>query len=187
MPRDFPAHLPRFSGRKPSARRSTCAFAHPSRTLRARTAAESAALSESFRGSAAGTFDAGTAERKGLGPNMGLPLRITFRDLDRSDAIEASIRRHAEKLLTYEARIRACDVAVEAPHRHKHHGRHYRVRVSLVVPGAELVADRNPDAARLHEDVYAAVDDAFDHAARLLRDRVGRKASQASASRERQP
>jgi ribosomal subunit interface protein len=108
---------------------------------------------------------------------MGLPLRITYRDLERSDAIDASVRRHVEKLLTFEARIVACDVAIEAPHRHKQHGRHYRVRVGLAVPGAELVADRNPDAGHSHEDVYASIDDAFDRAARVLRDHVRRKAS----------
>jgi ribosomal subunit interface protein len=106
---------------------------------------------------------------------MELPVRITFRDLERSDAIEASVRRHAEKLLTFEARIVACDVAIEAPHRHKHHGRHYRVRVHLAVPGAALIADRNPDAGQAHEDVYAAIDDAFAHAARVLHDHVARR------------
>lgn len=106
---------------------------------------------------------------------MGFPLRITFRDLERTEAIEASVRRHAEKLLTFEARITSCDVAIEAPHRHKHHGRHYRVRVNLAVPGASVIADRNPDDGQSHEDVYSAIDDAFACAARELRDRAERR------------
>jgi ribosomal subunit interface protein len=114
---------------------------------------------------------------------MGLPLRITFRDVERSDAIDASVRKHAEKLLTFDARIVTCDVAIEAPHRHKLHGRHYRVRIDLAVPGAELVADRTPDAARAHEDVYAAIDDAFDHAARLLRDHIATRANRQGSSK----
>jgi ribosomal subunit interface protein len=101
---------------------------------------------------------------------MGLPVRITFRDLEPSQAVEASVRRHAEKLLTFERRIVECDVAIEAPHRHRHHGRHYRVRIHIEVPGATLIADRNTDAGQGHEDVYAAVDDAFARAARVLRD-----------------
>jgi ribosomal subunit interface protein len=113
---------------------------------------------------------------------MGLPLRITYRDLQRSDAIEASVRRHAEKLLTFEPRIVSCDVAIEAPHRHKQRGRHYRVRIDMAVPGAELIADRNPDAGHLHEDVYASIDDAFDRAARVLRDHVRRRADRSSTS-----
>jgi ribosomal subunit interface protein len=103
---------------------------------------------------------------------MTLPLRITFRDLEHSDAIEASVRRHADKLLTFEARIVSCDVAIEAPHRHKLHGRHYRVRIDLAIPGGELVADRSPEPEKTHEDVYAAIDAAFGHAARRLRDRA---------------
>jgi ribosomal subunit interface protein len=111
------------------------------------------------------------------------PVSITFRDLERSEAIEASVRRHAEKLLTFDSRIVSCDVAIEAPHRHKQHGRHYRVRVNLTVPGATLVADRNPDAGQTHEDAYAAIGDAFAHAARVLRDHVAKRAHHASASR----
>jgi ribosomal subunit interface protein len=106
---------------------------------------------------------------------MGLPVRITFRDLEHSDAIETSVRRHAEKLLTFEERIVGCDIAIEAPHRHKQHGRHYRVRVNVSVPGATLIADRNPDAAQTHEDLYVAIDDAFARAARVLRDHVAKR------------
>jgi ribosome-associated translation inhibitor RaiA len=102
--------------------------------------------------------------------NMGVPLRITFRDVENSAAIEASARRHAAKLHTFEPRIVRCDVAIEAPHRHKHHGRHYRVRIKIGVPGAELIADRNPDEGQGYEDLYAAIDDTFDHAVRVLRD-----------------
>jgi ribosomal subunit interface protein len=112
--------------------------------------------------------------------HMGLPLRITYRDFERSDAIEASVRRHTEKLFTFAERIISCDVAIEAPHKHKQRGRHYRVRVSMNIPGAELIADRNPDAGHSHEDVYASIDDAFDRAARVLRDHVSRRTHRSS-------
>jgi ribosome-associated translation inhibitor RaiA len=107
--------------------------------------------------------------------HRGLPLRISFHDVEHSDAVEAAVRRHAEKLFGITSKIVACNVAIEAPHRHKHHGKHYRVRIDLVVPGAELVADRSPDMAHVHENLYAAVDDAFHHAVRLLREHVGRR------------
>jgi sigma 54 modulation/S30EA-like ribosomal protein len=68
---------------------------------------------------------------------LAFPLRITFRDVERSNALEARVRRHADKLGRFDERIVACCVAIEAPHRHKHHGRHYRVRVDLAVPGAD--------------------------------------------------
>jgi ribosomal subunit interface protein len=113
---------------------------------------------------------------------MVLPVCITFRDVEPSDAIEASVRKHAEKLLTFDARIVACDVAIEAPHRHKQHGRHYRVRVHLTVPGATLVADRNPDDEHAHEDAYAAIADAFAHATRVLRDHAEKRGAAQRAS-----
>ena len=69
---------------------------------------------------------------------MKLPIRITFRDLDRSDALELYVRERAAKLDTFADRITGCHVAVEAPHRHQHTGRHYRVRIDLTVPGAEI-------------------------------------------------
>lgn len=116
--------------------------------------------------------------------NRSCPLCITFRNIDPSDAIEAFVRRHADKLLTLHARILVCNVAIEAPHRHKLHGGHYRVRLDLVVPGAELVADRTPDQGRAHEDVYAAIDHAFEHARRLLRDQVATRAKRADTTHE---
>jgi ribosomal subunit interface protein len=108
---------------------------------------------------------------------MAFPLRITFRDVERSDALEARVRRHADKLGTFDERIVTCRVAIEAPHRHKHHGRHYRVRIDLAVPGAELVADRCPDEGQGSEDVYTAVDRTFDHVARLLHEHLAARAA----------
>jgi ribosomal subunit interface protein len=130
-----------------------------------------------------GTLDAAREEGKDSN-DMEVPLRITFRDVERSDAIEASVRKHAQKLLTFGTRIVMCDVAIESPHRHKNHGRHYRVRIKLAVPGAELVTDRNPDAGQAHEDAYAAIDDAFDHAARVLRDYAAKRSNHFGAPSE---
>jgi cold shock CspA family protein len=42
----------------------------------------------------------------------------------------------------------------------------------LVVPKAELVVGRTPDEGSTHEDVYAAIDDAFDDAGRVLQDHI---------------
>lgn len=106
---------------------------------------------------------------------MTIPVHIVYRDIDRTDALDAHIRKHVGKLEAAHARVTSCRVALEAPHRHKQHGRHYRVRINLVVPGAELVVDRNPDADRLHEDAYAAIDDAFDHAQRRILEHTRRE------------
>jgi ribosome-associated translation inhibitor RaiA len=54
---------------------------------------------------------------------MTYSLRITFHHVERSDAIEAYVRKRAEKMETFAADIIGCSVAIEAPHQHKHHGR----------------------------------------------------------------
>jgi ribosomal subunit interface protein len=106
---------------------------------------------------------------------MQLPLQITFHGVQHSDAIEQYVRVRAEKLNTLDGRIMACRVAVELPHRHSQHGEHYRVRIDLTVPGGEVVAERTPGDDRAYEDVYAAIDGAFDDAGRRLQDFVRRQ------------
>lgn len=101
---------------------------------------------------------------------MKLPLQIVFRNLDPSDAIEAKVRERAERLERYADDVMSCRVVVEAEHKHHHQGHLYHVRVDLKVPGAELVASREPELNHSHEDVYVAIRDAFDAVRRKLED-----------------
>ncbi len=105
---------------------------------------------------------------------MQLPLQITFRNMDSSEAVEARVRSEAEKLDTLYDRIMRCSVVVEAHHKHHHKGNTYHVRIDLTVPGSELVASREPDQHQAHEDVYVAIRDAFNAARRQLKTFVGR-------------
>jgi cold shock CspA family protein len=122
------------------------------------------------------------------------PLQITFRNLPPTPAIEETIREKAAKLEAYYDRILGCHVVVEAPHRHHHKGKAYLVRIDLTVPGGGLVVNRGPsrlNAAKLrdpeladkdlaeshqpskhaaHQDLYVAIRDSFNSAARKLRD-----------------
>jgi cold shock CspA family protein/ribosome-associated translation inhibitor RaiA len=101
---------------------------------------------------------------------MQLPVQITFRNVDRSEAIEQKILERAAKLDTYYDRITSCRVTVETPHRHHHQGALFHVRVDLVLPGTELVVNRAPQEHHAHEDPFVAVRDAFDAARRQLED-----------------
>jgi ribosomal subunit interface protein len=96
---------------------------------------------------------------------MKTPLQITFRDIERSDALEAHIRDKAEKLETFFEPIMSCRVVVEMPHQHKHQGKVFNVRIDIGVPGNEVVVNRDN-----HEDVYVALRDGFDAAKRQLQD-----------------
>lgn len=104
-----------------------------------------------------------------------VPLKITFRDMDHSDAIEEHVRRRAAKLETFYDRITGCRVALEMPVRRHRHGKRYQVRIDLAVPGDELVVTRNPPQNLQHEDLHATVEEAFDDAERLLEDHVRRQ------------
>jgi ribosomal subunit interface protein len=103
---------------------------------------------------------------------MEIPVQLTFRDIDRSPAIEQYVQTRAAKLAKFSERITGCHVTLEAPHRHHQHGRDYRVRIDMIVPGAELVVGRSRDEHESHEDLYAAIDGAFDDADRVLEDHV---------------
>jgi len=125
---------------------------------------------------------------------MEIPLKITFRNMPPSKAVETNIREKAAKLDSFYERIMSCRVAVEAPHRHHRKGKAYQVRIDITVPGGELVIGRAPkrlEAAKLppskrmekdfaelhepskhaaHEDIFVAIRDAFHAAGRRLQD-----------------
>lgn len=105
---------------------------------------------------------------------MQLPLQISFREMEASPAVEARIRQKAARLDRFFPHIMACRVVVEAPHRHHREGKLYQVRVDLTVPGGEITASRTGPMDHAHEDLRAAIRDAFDAATRQLQDHVRR-------------
>lgn len=101
---------------------------------------------------------------------MQTPLQIAFKNMQPSEAIEAIVRERAAKLERFFDRIIGCSVVVEAPHRHKHKGKLYNVRLTVSVPGKDIHVGHTGSANHAHEDVKVAIRDAFDTARRLLED-----------------
>jgi ribosomal subunit interface protein len=101
---------------------------------------------------------------------MQVPLKITFRGMPPSPAIEERVRERATKLERLYDRIIGCRVVIESPHRHHHHGQIFHVHIDLTVPQHEIVVSREPAHNHAHEDVYVAIRDAFDAAERRLED-----------------
>jgi len=99
-----------------------------------------------------------------------MPIQIVFHKLDPSPAIEANIRERAGKLEQYYDQIVGCRVVVEAPHKHHTKGNLYSVRITVTVPGEELVVSRAPGEQTSREDAYVAVREAFDTMRRRLQD-----------------
>ena len=100
---------------------------------------------------------------------MQIPLQITFRDMEHSDAIEKAVREKAEKLDQF-AQIMSCHAVVEMINKHQHKGTLYKVAIDMTVPGAEIVVSRDHGIDHSHEDVYVAIRDSFDAARRQLQD-----------------
>lgn len=107
--------------------------------------------------------------------NVKIPVEITFRGLPRSEAIEADAREKANKLDQFCDSIMACRVMIESPHRRRHKGKLYRVRVDLTVPEQEIVVNRSPNKHAAHEDIYVALRDAFAATRRQLEDYARRR------------
>jgi cold shock CspA family protein/ribosome-associated translation inhibitor RaiA len=101
-----------------------------------------------------------------------LPLQITFRHMESSDALASRIRGRSEELALLFDRITACRVVVECRHPRRRQGNLFRVRVEIVVPGREIIVGRDPAAQHEHEDAHVAVRDAFDATRRMLEDYV---------------
>lgn len=101
---------------------------------------------------------------------MQIPVQVTFRNMDPSEAVEANVREKAEKLERYFDRIISCRVVVESPHRRHHKGKLYNVSIDIGVPGKEIVVNHSGPKNHAHEDVYVAVRDAFKSASRRLED-----------------
>lgn len=106
---------------------------------------------------------------------MQQPVRITFKEMEPSDAIEAWVKEHAARLEKFYDPIIGCDVVIEAPHRHSQHGRLYSIRLDITVPGDEIVVSHQGPKDQAHEDVYVALRDAFRAARRQLQDSLRKK------------
>lgn len=109
---------------------------------------------------------------------MQIPLQITYRDMEPSEAVEANITEKAAKIEHFAENITSCRVTVEAPHKHHHKGRLFAVKLDITVPGEEIVVSRSPDQDHSHEDIYVAIRDAFNAARRQLEDYVRRRRGQ---------
>lgn len=99
---------------------------------------------------------------------MNLPLEITFRHMERSEALAADIEQHAAQLEKFADKITRCHVVVESPHQHKHQGQLYHISLDIIVHGHEITVSRSHDMHHAHEDPYVAIRDAFNAAKHQL-------------------
>jgi hypothetical protein len=104
---------------------------------------------------------------------MRVTPQVTYRDTDPSLAVEELVRARAARLDRYADRITACRVLIEGSRRQGEASR-YRVRLTVAIPGDELIITREAGGGTGAEDLPAASRGAFDTAAGLLEDENGR-------------
>lgn len=98
---------------------------------------------------------------------MDLPLTITVRDIENTQAIDSKIRDKAEKLSQFFDRIIRCRVVVESPQKNKHQGKEFQVNIEVDVPGKVLMVNNH---SHRNEDLYVAIRDSFNAMKRQLED-----------------
>lgn len=102
---------------------------------------------------------------------MERPLDIAFHNCQHSDAVEAEIRKHVDRLETRFPQLIGCRVSIEALHQQHRKGNVWDVHIVMSVPGKDLAVSREPHRAHenyAHPDVHSSIRDAFRAAERQL-------------------
>jgi ribosomal subunit interface protein len=99
---------------------------------------------------------------------MEVPLRLTFKNLDPSDAVASHVRELLGRLQKFHPRIVSCLVIIEVPHRNHQKGNLYLIHIILNIPGGELAVKQHQKLAVANQDIYVAINEAFDRAKRAL-------------------
>src|SRR5450631_2259016 len=111
------------------------------------------------------------------------PITLTFRQLDRSGALEDRARTLAARLERFCERITQCHITLEGPDARRGTRAPYLAKIDLTVPGAQIHADSLHVDGAGHKDIYLALRDAFVNAKRqLLGLRVQSRRSNAAGS-----
>jgi len=100
--------------------------------------------------------------------------QVSFDDMPVDDAVRDAALEQVDKLEGFCPRITGCHVVVAQPNRHSRSGRLYSVRVDVLVPGGEVVVNRDHHLDHAHEDVLVALRDSFAAARRRVEDHVRR-------------
>jgi hypothetical protein len=106
---------------------------------------------------------------------MAFPIQITYRGMDSSETLDRLIRNEAEKLGKFFDRILRCRALVERQPGHHYAASPFHVRLTLAVPGSELVVGSEPHSAdgeleALHKDPELTVREAFRRARRRVQE-----------------
>jgi len=93
---------------------------------------------------------------------MQLPVKISYRGLEKSDQIDNLVFDYSARLERFCDHINRCDVAIEQTNHNHNKGNPYRCRIDVTVaPRHELVADERQTDNGTHEPLKKVIHDAF--------------------------
>jgi ribosome-associated translation inhibitor RaiA/cold shock CspA family protein len=111
---------------------------------------------------------------------MQRPLQVTYKGLEKSEAIDGLIRGRAAALEALHPRITGCRVVVEVPHRGSENAKvPIAITVEVEVPGRALIVGKDAEERReAKQDHTAALNNAFDAVERQLERTSDRQADE---------
>jgi ribosome-associated translation inhibitor RaiA len=101
---------------------------------------------------------------------MNEALAIVFDNLDPSPALAATIQEKSKKLDRFFPHVTDARVIISRPQKRHHKGDLYHVSIEVNVPGKRLCVSKTQGKEIRHEQLPAALNDAFAAMARQLED-----------------
>ncbi|MDG4648449.1 HPF/RaiA family ribosome-associated protein [Roseibacterium sp. SDUM158017] len=96
---------------------------------------------------------------------------ISYHNIDHSPAVDELVQRRIALLERRDERITGCEVTMEAPQKRKRHGRVFKVRLNVHLPGPDVSVAREVAQGSAQEDLILAVNRAFTAAEKALKKR----------------
>jgi ribosome-associated translation inhibitor RaiA len=109
--------------------------------------------------------------------NMNFQTDVVFRHAPRTESVAEFIRKSAAKLSHFCDHITHCRVIVDKTHHHHRKGVGYRVRICLSIPGRAINIEHDTFEIDTRENMYAALNAAFESARHQLVNYAGRQIS----------
>ncbi|MGV2828204.1 HPF/RaiA family ribosome-associated protein [Myxosarcina sp. GI1(2024)] len=102
---------------------------------------------------------------------MQIPPSVTYRNLEKTPAIEALVEEKIAKLERFCDYINSCRVVVDKVKEHPDSGSPYRVSIDITIPNSrEIAVNYSPDTGKQYAPLEAVIRDAFEAAIRQIKD-----------------
>ena len=100
---------------------------------------------------------------------MKIPPEITYRNLEKTEAIDNLVREKIAKLEQFCDYINSCHVVLEKAHENPSSGSPYRVSIDITIPHSrEIAVVESPDTGKQYPPLEAVIRDAFEAARRQI-------------------